>query len=132
MISVEELKKLAAETGCLIHKSKDTFDYSLYYPNEIFNCSSITLSDHIANSTIISANFIEYSVWCYTKLRYDRLPWEDENYYNLVNGDNEDGEGKFYKDYTYEQLKEIVINTIKLIKETQQNHKIQNIEKDFK
>lgn len=132
MISVEELKKLDAETGCSIYKSKDTFDYFLYYPNEIFNCSSITSSHHIANSTIISANYIEHSVWCYTKLRYDRLPWEVENYYNLVNGVNGDDDGKFYKDSTYEQLKEIVINTIKLIKETQQKHKIQNIEKDFK
>lgn len=131
MISVKELKKLAAETGCSI--INDTCnDYVLFYPNEIFNCASINLNDSIVNSTIITVNYKEKSVWCYTKLKYDCLPWEDENYYNLVNGVDGDGEGKFYKDYTYEQLKEIVINTIKLIKETQQKHKIQNIEKDFK
>lgn len=131
MISVKELKKLAAETGCSI--INDTGDgYVLYYPNEIFNCASITSNDSIVYSTIITVNYKEKSVWCYTKLRYDRLPWEDENYYNLVNGVDGDGEGKFYKDSTYEQLKKIVINTIKLIKKTQQDCKIKNIEKDFK
>lgn len=131
MISVKEFKKLAAETGCSII-SDTVDDYVLYYPNEIFNCATITTNDTIVNSTIITVNYKEKSVWCYTKLRYDSLPWESEKYYNLVNGVDGDGEGKFYKDATYEQLKEIVINTIKLIKETQQKHKIQNIEKDFK
>ena len=131
MISIKELKKLAAETGCSII-SDTVDDYVLYYPNEIFNCTSITANDSIINSTIITVNYKEKAVWCYTKLKYDCLPWENENYYNLVNGVDGDGEGKLYKDATYEQLKEIVINTIKLIKETQQDCKIQKIEKDFK
>ena len=93
----------------------------IFYPNEIFNCTSITANDTIVNSTIITVKYKEKAVWCYTKLKHDCLPWESENYYNLVNGVDGDGEGKLYKDATYEQLKEMVINTIKLIKETQQD-----------
>ena len=128
MISVKELKKLAVETGCLFHKRPGIRDYFIYYPNELFNSPSI---DIITNSTIINVDYTQNSVWCYTKLQYDRLPWEKENYYNLVNGIDGDGTGKYYKNATYEQLKELVINTIKTIKETQQKNKINMIEKDF-
>ena len=132
MISFEEFKQLAADTGLHLWKQEEAEnddEWFISYPLPMFT------ETPLLHSAIMSyvPNRIPTEMYIYDELRYDidfvNLSHKDnKRYYSLISSKHSFGDDN----HTYDELKTILLNMKKKLLKKQEKINLKEIEGDFK
>lgn len=143
MITLDEFKLLAADTGLMFWESEALFykretTYYLSYPMPMFRENCEVEDDYKLKSAVISfAPYKEQTeIYIYGKILYDfvhldKLVEGKEIYcYNMISALEYD-DGLQWNDKTYEEIRDEVLKVKKMIFDKQQEINLERIKGDF-
>lgn len=143
MITVDEFKKLATDTGLMLWENEALFykretTYYLSYPMPMFRDNCENDEDYKLKSAVISlAPYKDQTeIYIYGKILYDldhfdKLDEAKEIYcYNMVSALEYD-DGLQWNDKTYEEIMAEVLKVKKMIFDKQQEINLERIKGDF-
>lgn len=143
MITLDEFKRLAADTGLMLWENEALFykretTYYLSYPMPMFRENCVVKDDYKLKSAVIS--FAPYKdtpeIYIYGNILYDfdhldKLVEGKEIYcYNMISA-LENDVGLQWNDKTYEEIRDEVLKVKKMIFDKQQEINIEKIKGDF-
>lgn len=143
MITLDEFKRLAADTGLMLWENEALFykretTYYLSYPMPMFRENCVVKDDYKLKSAVIS--FAPYKdtpeIYIYGNILYDfdhldKLVEGKEIYcYNMISALKYD-DGLQWNDKTYEEIRDEVLKVKKMIFDKQQEINIEKIKGDF-
>ena len=142
MITVDEFKKLATDTGLMLWENESPFDkrytiFYLSYPMPMFRENCEDDEDYKIKSAVIS--LVPYNdppeIFIYSKIHYDfdhlvKLVNGKEIYnYNMISSFEDDG--LQWNDKTYAEIMDEVLKVKKMIFDKQQEINLERIKGDF-
>ena len=143
MITLDEIKQLATETGLMFWESEALFykretTFYISYPMPMFKENCEEDDDYKLKSAIISyapykdpAEIFIYGNILYDFDHLDKLIEGKEIYcYNMVSSIEYD-DGQQWKDKTYEEIRDEVLKVKKIIFDKQQEINLEKIKGDF-
>ena len=143
MITLDEFKKLATDTGLMLWEKEPLFYqretiFYLSYPMPMFRENCEDDDDYKMKSAVISLEPYKEpaEIYIYGKILYDldhldKLVEGKEIYsYNMVSALDYD-EGLQWNDKTYEEIREEVLKVKKMIFDKQQEINLERIKGDF-
>lgn len=143
MITLDEFKKLATDTGLMLWEKEPLFYqretiFYLSYPLPMFRENCEDDDDYKMKSAVISLEPYKEpaEIYIYGKILYDldhldKLVEGKEIYsYNMVSALDYD-EGLQWNDKTYEEIREEVLKVKKMIFDKQQEINLERIKGDF-
>ena len=143
MITLDEFKKLATDTGLMFWENESPFNqldtiFYLSYPMPMFRDNCENDEDYKLKSAVISlepykepAEIYIYGKILYDLVHLDKLVEGKEIYsYNMVSALDYD-EGLQWNDKTYEEIRDEVLKVKKMIFDKQQEINLERIKGDF-
>lgn len=143
MITLDEFKKLATDTGLMLWKKESLFYqretiFYLSYPMPMFRENCEDDEDYKMKSAVISLEPYKEpaEIYIYGKILYDsdhldKLVEGKEIYsYNMISALEHD-DGLQWNDKTYEEIRDEVLKVKKMIFDKQQEINLERIKGDF-
>lgn len=143
MITVEEFKKLATDTGLMLWEKEPLFNqretiFYLSYPMPMFRENCEDEDDYKMKSAVISLEPYkeQTEIYIYGKILYDldhldKMVEGKEIYcYNMVSAIEYD-DGLQWNDKTYEEIRDEVLKVKKMIFDKQHEINLERIKGDF-
>lgn len=124
MISFNELKDIADEFGLDFEEDEAYSEWRMYIKNPIFTGRDV-------DSAVISVNFREQSIWVFNELDTVQYPWDYSLHWSLrVKGNSVDSD-KIHRNKPKEFFRQVVKDTIQLVKRKQEELELDKIKGDF-
>lgn len=142
MITLDEFKKLATDTGLMLWEKEPLFYqretiFYLSYPMPMFRKNCEDDDDYKMKSAVISLEPYKEpaEIYIYGKILYDldhldKIKGKEIYFYNMISALEYD-DGLQWNDKTYEEIRDEVLKVKKMIFDKQQEINLEKIKGDF-